>query len=112
MRLVCKNMSAEVMSTAESGASFLTGLENTATALRLILLDDAFAKVDDATVAELLGLPVRLDVDFAMTGHALWGCVPQVPALDIYEICREDGTPAATAHVCWDGRTRHFLHAA
>ena len=92
--------------------AYLTGLENTATALRLILLDDAFAKVDDATVAELLGLLVRLDVDFAMTGHALWGCVPQVPALDIYEICREDGTPAATAHVRWDGRTRHFLHAA
>jgi hypothetical protein len=92
--------------------AYLTGLENTATALRLILLDDAFAKVDDQTVAELLGLLVRLDVDFAMTGHALWGCVPQVPALDIYEICREEGTPAATAHVHWDGRTRHFLRVA
>jgi hypothetical protein len=92
--------------------AYLSGLENTTTALRLILLDDAFAKVDDRTIAELLGLLVRLDVDFAMTGHALWGCVPQVPALDIYEICREEGTPAATAHVHWDGRTRHFLHAA
>ena len=92
--------------------AYLTGLENTTTALRLILLDDAFAKVDDKTVAELLGLLVRLDVDFAMTGHALWGCVPQVPALDIYEICREEGTPAATAHVHWDGRTRRFLRAA
>ena len=92
--------------------AYLTGLENTTTALRLILLDDAFAKVDETTVAELLGLLVRLDVDFAMTGHALWGCVPQVPALDIYEICREEGTPAATAHVRWDGRTRHFLRAA
>jgi hypothetical protein len=92
--------------------AYLSGLEDTAKALRLILLDDAFAKVDDRTIAELLGLLVRLDVDFAMTGHALWGCVPQVPSLDIYEICREEGTPAATAHVHWDGRTRHFLHAA
>ncbi|MEJ3750581.1 TIGR02680 family protein [Actinomycetes bacterium KLBMP 9797] len=92
--------------------AYLSGLENTAMSLRLILLDDAFAKVDEPTIAELLGLLVRLDVDFAMTGHALWGCVPQVPALDIYEICREDGTPAATAHVRWDGRNRHFLHAA
>jgi hypothetical protein len=91
--------------------AYLSGLENTATSLRLILLDDAFAKVDEPTVAELLGLLVRLDVDFAMTGHALWGCFSQVPALDIYEICREDGTPAATAHVHWDGRNRHFLHA-
>ncbi|WP_406045816.1 TIGR02680 family protein [Micromonospora sp. NBC_00898] len=92
--------------------AYLSGLENTDTALRLILLDDAFAKVDEQTIAELLGLLVRLDVDFAMTGHALWGCVPQVPSLDIYEICREEGTPAATAHVHWDGRTRHFLRAA
>ena len=91
--------------------AYLSGLENTAMSLRLILLDDAFAKVDEPTIAELLGLLVRLDVDFVMTGHALWGCVPQVPALDIYEICREDGTPAATAHVRWDGRNRHFLHA-
>ena len=91
--------------------AYLSGLENTAMSLRLILLDDAFAKVDEPTIAELLGLLVRLDVDFAMTGHALWGCVPQVPALDIYEICREDGTPAATAHVRWDGRNRHYLHA-
>jgi len=91
--------------------AYLSGLENTTMSLRLLLLDDAFAKVDEPTVAELLGLLVRLDVDFAMTGHALWGCVPQVPALDIYEICREDGTPAATAHVRWDGRNRHFLHA-
>ncbi|MGI5243266.1 TIGR02680 family protein [Dactylosporangium sp. CA-139066] len=89
--------------------AYLSGLENPATSLRLILLDDAFAKVDEPTIAELLGLLVRLDVDFAMTGHALWGCVPQVPALDIYEICREEGTPAATAHVRWDGRNRHFL---
>jgi uncharacterized protein (TIGR02680 family) len=91
--------------------AYLSGLENTATSLRLILLDDAFAKVDEPTIAELLGLLVRLDVDFAMTGHALWGCVPQVPALDIYEICREDDSPAATAHVHWDGRNRHFLRA-
>jgi hypothetical protein len=91
--------------------AYLSGLDNTAMSLRPILLDDAFAKVDEPTIAELLGLLVRLDLDFAMTGHALWGCVPQVPALDIYEICREDGTPAATAHVRWDGRNRHFLHA-
>ncbi|ADP80450.1 TIGR02680 family protein [Pseudofrankia inefficax] len=93
--------------------AYLSGLDDTATALRLILLDDAFAKVDEPTIAELLGLLVRLDVDFAMTGHALWGCVPQVPALDIYEICRQDGGgPAATVHVRWDGRNRHFLRSA
>jgi hypothetical protein len=91
--------------------AYLTGLPDTAQALRLILLDDAFAKVDDRTIGELMGLLVRLDIDFAMTGHALWGCYPQVPALDVYEVRRRDGTAAVTTHVHWDGRTRHLRAA-
>ena len=88
--------------------AYLSGLPDTARALRLMLLDDAFAKVDDRTIGELMGLLVRLDVDFAMTGHALWGCYPQVPALDVYEVRRREGTAAVTTHVHWDGRTRHL----
>jgi hypothetical protein len=91
--------------------AYLSGLPDTTRALRLILLDDAFAKVDNPTIAEMMGLLVRLDIDYAMTGHALWGCYPQVPALDIYEVRRRDGSAAVTTHVHWDGRTRH-LHAA
>lgn len=70
----------------------LTSLGDDGRALRLILLDDAFAKVDDGTVAELMGLLVSLDLDFVMTGHALWGCFPQVPRLDVYEVRRSDGS--------------------
>jgi hypothetical protein len=91
--------------------AYLSGLPNTTQALRLILLDDAFAKVDDRTIGELMGLLVRLDIDFAMTGHALWGCYPQVPALDVYEVRRRDGTAAVTTHVHWDGRIRHLRAA-
>ena len=91
--------------------AYLSGLPNTTQALRLILLDDAFAKVDERTIGELMGLLVRLDIDFAMTGHALWGCYPQVPALDVYEVRRRDGTAAVTTHVHWDGRTRHLRAA-
>jgi len=91
--------------------AYLSGLPDTARALRLILLDDAFAKVDERTIGELMGLLVRLDIDFAMTGHALWGCYPQVPALDVYEVRRRDGTAAVTTHVHWDGRTRHLRAA-
>ena len=76
-------------------------------ALRLILLDDAFAKVDEGTVAELMGLLVTLDLDFVMTGHALWGCFPQVPRLDVYEVRRSNGSSAVTTHVHWDGHSRH-----
>ena len=46
------------------------------------------------TSEAILAKPGEFDL-VVMTGHALWGCVPQVPALDVYEICREDGTPAA-----------------
>ncbi|MFI1415646.1 TIGR02680 family protein [Streptomyces sp. NPDC020707] len=88
--------------------AYLTGLPDAGTALRLILLDDAFAKVDNRTIAELMGLLVRLDLDFVMTGHALWGFFPEVPLADAYEVRRAEGTCAVTTHVHWDGRTRHL----
>jgi hypothetical protein len=91
--------------------AYLSGLPDTARALRLMLLDDAFAKVDERTIAELMGLLVRLDVDFAMTGHALWGTYPQVPTLDCYEVRRIEGSAAVTTHVHWDGHTRHLRAA-
>jgi len=86
----------------------LSGLPDADRALRLIVLDDAFAKVDTPTIAELMGLLVRLDIDFCMTGHGLWGTFPEVPSLDVYEIRRESDGPAVTTHVHWDGHTRHI----
>ena len=86
---------------------YLSGLPDTDLALRLVLLDDAFAKIDEPTIGELMGLLVRQDIDFVMTGHALWGCVPGVPALDIYEVRRLQDGSAVTTRVHWDGRTRH-----
>jgi uncharacterized protein (TIGR02680 family) len=91
---------------------YLTSLGDDGRALRLILLDDAFAKVDEATVAELMGLLVKLDLDFVMTGHALWGCFPQVPRLDVYEVRRSNGSSAVTTHVHWDGHSRHLRSTA
>ncbi|MDX2971359.1 TIGR02680 family protein [Kribbella solani] len=88
--------------------TYFSSLPEAGKALRLITLDDAFAKVDDRTIAELLGLLVRLDLDFCLTGHALWGTYPEVPAVDVYEVRREAGLPAVTTHVHWDGRTRHL----
>jgi hypothetical protein len=91
--------------------AYLSGLPDTSRALRIILLDDAFAKVDNRTIGVLMGLLVRLDIDFAMTGHALWGCFPQVPSLDVYEVRRREGSAAITTHVHWDGRVRHLRAA-
>ncbi len=92
--------------------AYLTGLSTDQRQLRLILLDDAFAKVDDPTIGELMGLLVHLDLDFVMTGHALWGCFAQVPQLDVYEVRRLPGTSAVTTHVHWDGHTRHLRSTA
>ncbi|MFG2463428.1 TIGR02680 family protein [Streptomyces sp. NPDC048523] len=92
--------------------AYLSSLPDTGRALRLILLDDAFAKVDHRTIGELMVLLVRLDLDFVMTGHALWGFFPEVPALDAYEVRRAEGTAAVTTHVHWDGRTRHLRAAS
>jgi uncharacterized protein (TIGR02680 family) len=91
---------------------YLSSLGDDGRALRMILLDDAFAKVDEGTVAELMGLLVGLDLDFVMTGHALWGCFPQVPQLDVYEVRRSNGSSAVTTHVHWDGRNRHLRSTA
>lgn len=91
--------------------AYLSGLPDAKRALRLMLLDDAFAKVDDRTIGELMGLLVRLDLDFAMTGHALWGTYPQVPKLDCYEIRRVEGSAAVTTHVHWDGHNKHLRAA-
>jgi hypothetical protein len=91
---------------------YLTSLGDDGRALRLILLDDAFAKVDEGTVAELMGLLVTLDLDFVMTGHALWGCFPTVPQLDVYEVRRSNGSSAVTTHVHWDGHSRHLRSTA
>jgi hypothetical protein len=91
---------------------YWSGLSRNGRQLRVILLDDAFAKVDEPTIAELMGLLVRLDLDFVMTGHALWGCYPEVPRLDVYEVRRQEGTSAVTTHVHWDGHTRHLRSTA
>ncbi|UGT60872.1 TIGR02680 family protein [Nocardia asteroides] len=90
---------------------YLSGLPDAAGALRLVLLDDAFAKVDERAIGELMGLLVRLDIDFVMTGHALWGTVPEVPALDIYEIRRIGDSSVVPTHIRWDGRNKSFLTA-
>ncbi|MFC7329341.1 TIGR02680 family protein [Marinactinospora rubrisoli] len=77
---------------------------------RLILLDDAFAKVDEPTHGRLLGLLVELDLDFVLTSERVWGCFPSVPSLHIYECLRDPATPGiATLHFSWDGNRRRMV---
>ena len=71
---------------------------------RLVLLDDAFPKIDVATHPLLFGLLVDLDLDFVITSERLWGDCATVPSLAIYEALRSPAERgiAQYRHV-WDG---------
>ncbi|MGH7919117.1 MAG: SbcC/MukB-like Walker B domain-containing protein, partial [Candidatus Dormibacteraceae bacterium] len=77
---------------------------------RLLLLDDAFAKVDEPTHGRLLRLLVDLNLDFFITSERMWGCFREVPSLEIYEALREPSVPGvAMVHFRWDGQERHLV---
>lgn len=94
---------------AAAAAHFEAIARDKPTAPRLLLLDDAFAKVDEPTHAHLLGLLVDLGLDFVITSERMWGCFPTVPSLEIYEAVRDPAHPGvALVHFRWDGRRRHL----
>jgi hypothetical protein len=80
---------------------------------RLILLDDAFAKVSEDNHARLFGLLVSLDLDFVVTSERLFGTHASVPELAITEVLRDpDLRTIALVHYHWDGRHRTELAAS
>ncbi len=95
---------------AAAASHFEAIARETPTAPRLLLLDDAFAKVDEPTHGHLLGLLVRLQLDFVLTSERMWGCFPSVPSLEIYEAVRDPALPGvALVHFRWDGHQRHLV---
>ncbi|MEU4587934.1 TIGR02680 family protein [Kitasatospora aureofaciens] len=94
---------------AAAAAHFTTLAETTPWAPRLILLDDAFAKVDEPTHGRLGRILVDLDLDFVLTSERLMGNWPDVPALQIYECLRDPHVRGvATLHYTWNGRNRRL----
>jgi uncharacterized protein (TIGR02680 family) len=74
---------------------------------RLIMLDEAFAGVDDDSRANCLGLLAHFDLDVVMTSEREWGCYAEVPGLSIAQLSRFDDTPAVYVQLWrWDGRQR------
>lgn len=74
---------------------------------RLILLDEAFAGVDDDSRAKSLGLLATFDLDVVMTSEREWGCYPQVPGLAIAQLSRMEGIDAVgVTRWRWDGIRR------
>lgn len=77
---------------------------------RLILLDEAFAGIDDDSRAKSLGLLATFDLDVVMTSEREWGCYPQVPGLSIAQLARVDGVDAVgVTRWRWDGRRRERM---
>jgi uncharacterized protein (TIGR02680 family) len=77
---------------------------------RLVLLDEAFAGVDDDARAKCMGLLATFDLDFVMTSEREWGCYPTVPGLSIHQLSRREGIDAV--HITrweWDGRARTLV---
>ncbi|MEU5578706.1 TIGR02680 family protein [Streptomyces huasconensis] len=94
-----------------AAAAHFTGLAESAPhAPRLILLDDAFAKVDEPTHGRLGRILVDLDLDFVLTSERLMGNWPEVPSLHIYECLRDPHVRGvATLHYTWNGRHRRLV---
>ncbi len=73
----------------------------------LLMLDEAFAGIDDSQRGDCMGMLVDLDLDVVLTNYAEWGCYPEVPAVAIYHLERLPGHPGVTAlRFVWDGRVR------
>ncbi len=74
---------------------------------RPILLDEAFAGIDDDARAKGFGLLAEFDLDLMATSEREWGCYPTVPGLAIAQLARREGIDAVhVAQWRWDGRER------
>jgi uncharacterized protein (TIGR02680 family) len=85
-----------------AAAAFYTSAAPTAP--RLIVLDEAFAGIDRATRAELMGLLAEFDLDFLMTSYEEWGFYEQLDGLATYHLSRESGYRGVhTDWFIWNG---------
>jgi len=74
---------------------------------RLVLLDEAFAGIDDEARAHCMGLIREFDLDFVMTSEREWGCHATLPGVAICQIVRREGIDAVfVSRWTWDGRAR------
>lgn len=72
---------------------------------RLILLDEAFAGIDQGMRGRCMGLLVALDLDFLMTSHDEWGFYEELPAVATYQLYRDPVLEGVAAvRMVWNGR--------
>lgn len=74
---------------------------------RLVLLDEAFAGIDDAARAHCMGLIREFDLDFVITSEREWACYADLPGVAICQLQRREGIDAVhVSRWSWDGRAR------
>lgn len=74
---------------------------------RLVLLDEAFAGIDDAARAHCMGLIREFDLDFVITSEREWACYAELPGVAICQLQRREGIDAVhVSRWTWDGRAR------
>lgn len=86
------------------GAVSGSTVDDDAGPLRLVLLDEAFERLDDPTIARMLGLLVDLDMDWIITWPSGWGVSDRIPRMHIYDVLRpKSGRGVACTHTTWNG---------
>ena len=72
--------------------------------MRLVLLDEAFERLDEPTIARMLGLLVDLDMDWIITWPSGWGLSEKIPRMHIFDVLRpKGGSGIACTHAIWTG---------
>jgi len=76
---------------------------------RLMLLDEAFAGIDDAARAHCMGLIREFDLDFVITSEREWACYAELPGVSICQLQRREGIDAVfVSRWTWDGRAKRL----
>ena len=74
---------------------------------RLVLLDEAFAGIDNSARAHCMALIREFDLDFVITSEREWGCYAELPGVSICQLQRREGIDAVfVSRWTWDGRAR------
>ncbi len=73
----------------------------------LLMLDEAFAGIDDSQRGDCMGMLVDLDLDMVLTNYSEWGCYREIPSVATYHLERMPGRLGVTAlRFVWDGNVR------
>ena len=77
---------------------------------RMIVLDEAFAGVDDVNIREMFGILSSLNLDYILTSQALWGDYDTVKDLAISELIRPNNAQAVCVRrYRWNGKYKEIV---